>query len=115
MFYRYISYPVEIQQIVAERKIQSTNPSEGFATWYTPTRYNNPAEAKSELALRTLPTHRVGPIPLDELPPLDIGPRRADPADGEPGGGTEVRTRHPVWLFGLWAFPSGGSEGRWDL
>jgi hypothetical protein len=114
-FYRYFSFPQEVQQIVTDRRIQSTNPASGYATWYTPIRYENPADAKRELALDTAPTNRIGPIPLDEMPYFDIGPRRAAPAHGEPGGGIEARTRSPLWLFGLYSFPTPTMPGRWDL
>lgn len=115
MFYRYIGFPQEVQQIVTDRRVQSTNRATGYATWYTPTRYDGPVDAKRELALKRLPTHRVGPIPVDEMPYFDIGPRRADPAHGEPGGGIEARTLEPVWLFGLWKFHVPQSPGGWDL
>lgn len=105
-FYRYVSSPMEVNQVVKERKIQSMNPTTQYATWYTPTRYDDPHDAQRELALGKLPTYRVGPIPADEMPDFDIGLRAVAPAFGQPGGGVEARTKSPVWLFGLWNFGS---------
>lgn len=109
--YRYISHPAEVTQVVDERKVQSTNPQTQYATWYTPARYDNPAMVQQELALFRQPTHRVGPIPADDMPDFDIGLRPVAPAFGQPGGGVEARTKSPVWLFGLWDFPN----RSWDL
>jgi len=102
-YYRYISYPLEVTQVVHERKVQSMNPKRGYATWYTPTRYDDPTKAQQELALSKPPTHRVGPIPAGEMRDFDIQqlPPVA-PAFGQPGGGVEACTRSAVWLFGLW-------------
>lgn len=111
VFYRYISYPPEVNQVTRQRKVQSTNPKTQYATWYTPTRYDDPQMAQQELALSGLPTHRVGPIPADEMPSFDIGLRPVAPAFGQPGGGVEARTKSPVWLFGLWNFQS----SSWNL
>jgi len=111
VFYRYISYQQEVNQVVHERKVQSTNPRTRYATWYTPARYDDPIRAQKELALTSPPTHRLGPIPADEMPDFDIDLRPVAPAFGQPGGGVEARTRLPLWLFGLWDF----ANGRWEL
>jgi len=111
VFYRYISYQPEVDQVICERKVQSTNPKTQYATWYTPTRYDNPTKAQQELALNKPPTHRIGPILGDEMPDFDIGLRPVAPAFSQPGGGVEARTKSSVWLFGLWNF----NKRQWEL
>ena len=108
--YRYISYPDEIAQVITERKVLSTNPNTEHRTFYTTTRYNNPADAQRELSLPSLPTHRIGPIPIDDLTNLTDF-RTAIPQHGFAGMGVEVTTNSPVYLFGLWNF----SNDKWDL
>ena len=103
-FYRYISHPDEVKQVLEERRLQSMNPRTGRATWYTAVRYDNPLVAQRELALDRVPSHRIGPIPADQMPPFDIGPRDTAPLGDRPGGGLEARTKWPVWLSGLWDF-----------
>ena len=103
-FYRYISSPGEVTQIVDQRKVHSTNAYTRHATWYTPTRFDIPADAQRELALPSAPTHRVGPISAAEMPSFAIGLRVVAPAFGSPGGGVEAYTYDPVWLPGLWEF-----------
>ena len=110
-FYRYMSYPSEVSQVTGERKVQSTNPTTQFATWYTTIRYDSAVTAQQELALSKSPTHRVGPIPANEMPDFDISLRSVAPAFGHPGGGVEARTKSPVWLFGIWDF----SNKDWTL
>lgn len=108
--YRYISENEEIEQIVRERRVQSTNAVTEYLTWFTPRRYETPAAAQEELALPHEPTHRVGPIASNLMPALEIEVRSVDPAFGQPGGGLEVATRNPIWLFGLWDFTTSGWE-----
>ena len=103
-FYRYLSSSQEISQVIDERKVQSTNSSTQYATWYCPTRSDSDSMAEQEVALPRPPTHRIGPIPNDQMPQFDIGLRPVSPAFGQPGGGVEARTAAPVWLFGLWDF-----------
>jgi len=100
-FYRYLVDPLEVQQIMSERRVQSRNLN---GTWFTTRRYEDPAEAQRELALRNPPTHRVGPIPAERLPDFDIPVRPVAPAHGQPGGGVEARTRGAVHLPGLLEF-----------
>ncbi len=102
-FYRYLSNPVEIQRVRAQRRVETINPRAG-GTWYTPTRYNTSQMAQQDLALPIFPTHRIGPILNDQVPAIAIGFRRVIPAFGQPGGGVEVLVRGPVWLLGLWDF-----------
>ncbi|OGF58604.1 MAG: hypothetical protein A2Y62_08010 [Candidatus Fischerbacteria bacterium RBG_13_37_8] len=104
--YRYISQQVEKDQIINERKIQSINAATNYATWYTITRYDDENTAQQELALPLIPSFRIGPIRLDEMPNLSILFRSVAPAFGQPGGGIEVMTELPIWLFGLWDFGS---------
>jgi len=106
VYYRHICDVRERNQLVAERKILSVNSASGYETWYTPSRYEDPLIAQRELALPApiIPEYRVGPVPETAMPPLTTGPRRVAPAFGHPGGGIEISTRFPVWLFGLWSF-----------
>ncbi len=77
-------------------------------TWFTPNRYDAPVTAQLELALRSIPTHRVGPIPADELPDLDATSLRAvAPAFGYPGGGVEGATTGETRLFGIMDLATG--------
>ena len=105
-YYRYITDVIERNQLVAERKVLSINTSTSHETWYTPTRYDDPILAQQELALPApfLPLYRIGPIPENAIQNLSVGPRRIQPAFGQPGGGVEIATRSPVWLAGLWSF-----------
>lgn len=110
-FYRFVSDRSEVDQIVHERRVQSRNPHSNYATWYTPTRYDNPDLALAELALPQCPTHRFGPISADALPGMDVYLRVVQPAYGQPGRGIEIRTSSPIWLEGLWNF----RYAQWDL
>jgi hypothetical protein len=114
-FYRYISYQPEIDQVVLERKIYSTNPQTQYATWYTPKRYDDAKTAQKELALRKSPTPRVGPLPASEMPDFKIGLRPVAAANGQPGGGVEACVRRPVWLFGFLEFGSNPAPGNWKI
>lgn len=106
VYYRYICDVQERNQLVVERKVLSTNLASGYETWYTPTRYLDPLTAQRDLALPSpfIPIYRVGPIPEAAIPSLTTGPRRVAPAFGYPGGGIELSTNQPVWLFGVWSF-----------
>lgn len=110
-YYRYLSDPTEVAQIIHERRIQSTNSAAGHATWYSPTRYDNPVDAQRELALPNAPSHRVGPVSDQQMPTFDIPARPVAPAFGYPGGEVEARTRFPIQIFGLWDF----QKRNWDL
>jgi hypothetical protein len=109
--YRYLSSLAEAAQIIHERRILSTNAVTGYATWYTPKRYDNAFDARRELALPNTPLRRVGPILDQQMPTFDIPLRSVAPAFGQPGGGVEARTTSPVWIFGLWNFQT----QNWDL
>ena len=117
-FYRYISYQAEIDQVKRERKVYSTNPGTQYATWYCPTRHDDPATAQSELALRKRPTHRVGPIPVSEMPDFEIALRPVAPACNR-STFSAVTWPFPLALgFSILALPFGwylsGSENRFD-
>ena len=114
-FYRMVSYQPEIDQIQDQRMIRSTNPTTRHATWFTTKRYDIPSDAQRELALRNPPTHRVGPIPADEMPDFEIGPRPIAPLGGQPGRGVEVMTRQAVYLFGVFDFTSTPPSNPWVL
>jgi hypothetical protein len=110
-FYRYISFQQEVKQVLIDRRVQSTNPLTRNATWYTTIRFDDPTTARRELALKNLPTSRIGPIPWNEMPDLDIAFRQAAPLNGQPGGAIEVCTSSPVWLFGIWNFQG----SKWEI
>jgi hypothetical protein len=110
-YYRYVSNPPEVKQILDERKIQSVNPATNSLTWYTTTRYREVDVAQQELAMPYTPTHRIGPIPNTYVVSLDVPLRLAAPAYGFPGGGIEMATSDVIWLCGLWNF----NPGRWEL
>jgi hypothetical protein len=110
-YYRYISNPAELKQIIDERKVRSLNRQTNYLTWYTPTRYVDVHQAQQELAMPDTPTYRVGPIAETQLGTLHTPLRLSQPAHGCPGGGLEAATYEEVWLFGLWNF----HPGRWEL
>jgi hypothetical protein len=103
-FYRYTSNPSELELWHRSRLVRSTNVAQRGATWLTPDRYEDASEAQRRLALRHLPTHRIGPIPAHKVPVFDIDLRTVAPDNGHPGLGRECRTLVAIWLFGLWDF-----------
>ena len=110
-FYRFIAHPAELAQLHNERKVQTTNPYAHGKTWYTTTRYTDPVPAQEELALPHFPSHRIGPIPEDEMSTFDILPRIVAPAFGQPGGGVEARVTGQVFVFGCWNF----TNTKWEF
>jgi hypothetical protein len=99
-FYRYLSDPDEVRQVIEQRKIESRNPK---GTWWTTYRFDDPVEAQEVLALASTPTHRVGPIDASRMPSFDETTLRpVASAQGQPGGGIEGRTTGVVWLFGVY-------------
>lgn len=108
-YYRYISNQQEINKLDGDRVIESQSNSP--ETWYTPTRYEDPADAKEELAMPKEPEKRIGPIMEEKMPAFDKGPRTVQPNFGEPGGGREVSVTDPIELLGLWDFPN--DEWEW--
>jgi hypothetical protein len=95
-YYRYLG-PAEAHAVQTS-KIIITLSGTG-RTWYTPDRYLTRSDAKRYLALPTIPSHRVGPYPEDELPNWVVTLQRVQPAFGEPGGGWEAATDDPLYLF----------------
>lgn len=96
-YYRYVGQQ-EANAIDQRRNIKSGS----GITWFTPNRYDSPAQAQQELALRSMPSHRVGPIPADELPDLDAAPLRpVAPKYGQPGGAVEGATYGETYVFGI--------------
>jgi hypothetical protein len=71
-YYRYLSNPAEVKQLLDERRIQSVNPLTNHLTWYTPTRYGNVDLAQREMAMPYTPTHRIGPIPDTHIGSLHV-------------------------------------------
>jgi hypothetical protein len=110
-YYRYVSNPAEVKQIIDERKIQSLNPHTNHLTWYTLARYVDLNQAQRELAMPYPPTHRVGPIDQSQLGSLHVPLRLCPPLHGFSGGGLEAATYDVIWLLGLWNF----HPGSWDL
>lgn len=113
-FYRYISdqSPVHVRELrwwLEERRVRSAAPSSS-GTWFSPTRYENPVDALRDLALPYIPTHRIGPIGIDQIPGFTIELRRSQPLFGQPGGGVEARGMGDVWLFGCWNFQTSDWE-----
>ena len=75
--------------------------------WYSPNRFESGEEARRYLALAYTPTHRIGPIPEDELPDLDHATLRpVAPNFGQPGGGLEAATTQPYYLFAIATLPA---------
>ena len=68
MFYRYTD-DTEVGEIKKNNRIGPA-PNQ-TCKWFTPDRYDTGEEAQKFLAMRYIPTHRVGPIPSDELPDFD--------------------------------------------
>jgi hypothetical protein len=88
-YYNYVAHEAIFQLILHTRNL-SVNPH-AQVVWLSPTRYDDPSLAQTELALRFIPCYRIGPIARDVIPSEHlIGPRLADPRDGFPGGGIEV-------------------------
>ena len=99
MFYRYTD-DTEAGEIRENNRIEPA-PNQ-ICKWFTPDRYDTGEEAQRFLAMRYIPTHRVGPIPSDELPDFDhIFLRVVAPAHGQPGGGLEAATTRIAHLFSI--------------
>lgn len=111
VYYRYFAHPSEIAQLRRERMVLTSNPNRGFKTWYTTTRFDDPALAQQLLALSYVPEYRVGPIRADEMPDFDVhGQRIVQPLGNMPGGAIEVCTTQPAYLFGCYNFPNNDWE-----
>ena len=115
VYYRYFRrYPQgqdELEQLQRERMVRTSNPNNGFRTWFTPARFRDPAVAQRLLALDHLPEFRVGPIPADEMPEFDaLGPQIVQPVGNLPGGAVEVCTTQPVYIFGCYNLVSSDWE-----
>jgi hypothetical protein len=88
LFYRYVG-KAEAESIDNTGVIQSRS----GVTWFTPDLYDSVEEAQRMLALPDRPSHRVGPIPVDELPDFDhCSLQFVHPAGPHPGGGLEAAT-----------------------
>lgn len=103
LFYRYVD-DAEATIIQRDKRIE---PVQGqTCKWYTPDRYDSGADAQKYLALQYAPTHRVGPIPSDEMPDFDHTPLRVVGADrGQPGGRLEAATSKALYLFDIAGIP----------
>lgn len=100
-FYRYISHPAEIKQVLDERTVRTTRPR-AQKTYFTTLRENNPVITQRKLSLPDIPIYRVGPFSTAELPDLMVHFRIAVPAYGHAGGGIEVAIRGKVHIFGVY-------------
>lgn len=101
---RYVSNPMEVQQIKEERKILSVNTTTNRETWFTTDAYDDITMAEECLSLPATPSHNVGPVSDAMMPYCHISARIVAPMYGKRGGGIEVATMEPVWLCGLWDF-----------
>lgn len=99
VFYRYTD-DYEANLIRQSRQIA---PAPGQRTkWYTTDLYLSGADAKEYLSMRFTPTHRIGPIPADELPDLDSPSLRVVARKfGNHDGGLEAATSESVYLFNI--------------
>lgn len=97
-YYRYVS-PAEAYAVETSNVIMTF--SNTGRTWYTPDRYSTRDEARAQLALPAVPSHRVGPYPEDELPNWVVALSRAAPNFGQPGGGWEAATDEAAYVFGV--------------
>lgn len=105
VYYRYFSHSEELDQLRNGRVVLTSNPHNGYKTWFTPTRFSDPSLAQRLLAIQRVPQHRVGPIPADEMPDFNVhGPQIVQPVGNMPGGATEVCTTQPVYIFGCYNF-----------
>lgn len=100
-FYRYISHPVEIRQVLDERTVRTTKPY-AQKTYFTTLREDNPTIIQRKLSLPDIPIFRVGPFSTSELPDLIVHFRIAVPAHGHAGGGIEVAIRGRIHIFGVY-------------
>lgn len=95
LLYRYISY-AERDFIIATKMIMSDS---SHKTFFTADWYADRHDAKKFLALNYLPDLRVGPISHVFIPDFHDGNlKRVIPDNGEPGGGTEIGVKKPVFL-----------------
>lgn len=103
MLYRY----TDSGEAAAIQRDQRIEPGPGkICKWYTPDRYDVGADAEKFLALAYTPTHRIGPIPSDDLPDFDHVPLRVvGAANGQPGGGLEAATTQTMYLFDITSIP----------
>jgi len=102
-FYRYTDDSEAA--IIQEQGCIESAPN-GTCKWYTPNRFESGIEAQRYLALAYTPTHRIGPIPADELPDFDHASLRlVAPSFGQPGGGLEAATTQPHYLFTITPIP----------
>lgn len=68
--------------------------------YLSPDRYDTAADAQQFLALPYTPTHRIGPIPEDELPDT-VQLTLVGPANNQPGGGLEAFVTKEIYLFSI--------------
>ncbi len=100
-FYRYISHPTEIRQVLNERTVRTTKPH-AQKTYFTTLRENRPIIAQRKLSLPDIPIYRVGPFSTAEFPDLMVHFRIAVPAHGHAGGGIEVAIKGRIHIFGVY-------------
>jgi hypothetical protein len=105
VYYRYFRHPNERDQLRRDRMVRTSNPNNGYKTWFTLSRFRDQAIAQQLLALNHVPDYRVGPIPADEMPDFDVHRQKiVQPVGNLPGGAIECCTTHPVYLFGCYNF-----------
>lgn len=103
VFYRYAD-DVEAALVYENRRIES-GPNQ-TCKWYSPDRYESGADARRFLSLSYTPTHRIGPIPADDLPDFDHTDLQGVlPNFGQPGGGLQAATTKTFYLFDITRIP----------
>jgi len=90
-YYRYTG-DAEKAYIDSQRLIQSLS----GLTYLTPDYYDSAGEAERLLAMPARPIWRIGPIPGETLPEVDVSPRRVVPRFGKTGGGREIAVRGAI-------------------
>ena len=91
VFYRYMSR-AEAEAVVRTGKLRGGRPGR---TYWTTDLYESPSEAKSRLALESLPEARLE-FRITNEPGLLLAGARVEPDEEEPGGGTEYVSEESV-------------------
>jgi hypothetical protein len=103
-FYRYTD---DYEAAIIQEQARIDRAPHQTCKWYSPNRFESGVEAQRYLALGYTPTHRIGPVPQDEMPDFDHAALRlTGPNFGEPGGALEAATTQPLYLFTTTAIPA---------
>lgn len=75
--------------------------------WLSPTCYDDPQQAATDLALPYIPDYRIGPISPDVLSEKERASiRLVPPSYGKPGGGLELSTSRRIMIDHIYNFSS---------